>query len=313
MNKHAAIAASIFLLLAGVAAIFLVRHEGSPAAPIRQEAVPGQPLSRKKAVEDRVAAEAAIVRQRPRDPAENPELVALYGESRTKLSKSVAGNVIGLLEDAIAMGEMAGSGKLGDALGGARAGLRASLGPAYDELNLTDQQQAQASGFLADFRKGELELGKTSTGNLKQDPTALMQLMLASDALSRGRITAEEYQSLQANSGESLKNVINPLDRKNLSGGQPLGDPTFVTSLQATLDPAQAKVLQAALAERSANAPDPNAGSITNLPPMELEKLDQAITSGKAITGGLRQLMEGIGSLQQLAPPPAQPPIEPQP
>ncbi len=154
-----------------------------------------------------------------------------------------------------------------------------------------------------------MERAKDSIGKLKEDPTALMRLMLASDSFKRGELSEEEYKAMQAESGSDLAGVMNPLDRNNFRGGQPMADEAFVSGFQALLSPEQSGTFQTSLdqrAERVAAAAENSAAAdpanITNLPAMELEQLDRAVNSGRAITGGLKQMMEGVGGLQDLAP-----------
>ena len=306
MTKKTAITAGVALLLAGAGAVAYINRspEGEENAAKAPGKSAGSPSGSLSPVDDTPAKAAA--RSRPRDPAENPEFVAKYGEARTSLSKHVAGNVISLLEDAVEMGEMASSGGLANAFGGPRAGVRMGLGRIGNELALTEEQQTKAGELYAEFQKRELERSKETIGRLKKDPTALMQLMLASDAFSRGDITEDQYKELQTSSGEDLKGVLNPLDRENFRGGQPLKDEAFRSSFQSMLDPGQSEKLQASLDEQAAKAAEPGAvadpGNITNLPAMELEKLDETVVSAKKLTGGLKQMMEGMGGLQDLGP-----------
>ena len=136
--------------------------------------------------------------------------------------------------------------------------------------------------------------------------TSVHNCMLASDSFSRGEITEEQYKELQTSSGEDLKGVLNPLDRENFRGGKPLQDEAFRSGFQALLEPAQGEKLQASLDEQAAKAAEPGTpadpGNITNLPAMELEKLDETVVSAKKLTGGLKQMMEGMGGLQDLGP-----------
>lgn len=306
MTKKTAITAGVALLLAGAGAVAYINRnpEGEEATAKASGKSAGSSSGSLAPVDDAPA--KAATRSRPRDPAENPEFVAKYGEARTNLSKHVAGNVISLLEDAVEMGEMASSGAIGNAFGGPRAGVRMGLGRIGNELELNEEQQTQAGELYAEFQKRELERSKETLGRLKKDPTALMQLMLASDAFSRGEITEDQYKELQTSSGEDLKGVLNPLDRENFRGGQPLKDEAFRSSFQALLDPTQGEKLQASLDEQAAKAAEPGApvdpGNITNLPAMELEKLDETVVSAKKLTGGLKQMMEGMGGLQDLGP-----------
>jgi hypothetical protein len=303
MTKKAAITAGAALLLAGAGAVAYINRAPEAAEPIA--ATPGKSPGKSSTgslapVEDEASKSA---RSRPREESPNSDLVAQYGEARTNLSKHVAGNVISLLEDAVEMGEMASSGGIANAFGGPRAGLRMGLGRVGNELALTDEQQDKAATLYADFQKRELERSKETIERLKKDPAALMKLMLASDSFSRGDITEEQYRELQAASGEELQGVLNPLDEKNFRGGQPLRDEVFRSEFQALLDPSQSEKLQATLDEQAARTgPAADEGNITNLPAMELEKLDETVVSAKKLTGGLKQMMEGMGGLQDLGP-----------
>lgn len=302
MTKKATIAAGVALFLAGAGAVALINSK-----PDKSKA--GDPASGKPAnhpgsgqfapTED---AEAKAARSRARSAVKNPELATKYGESRTNLSKHITTNVISLLEDTVEMGEMATAGKLGAAFGG-RGGLRMGLGRAGNELKLTDEQQDKASTLYADFQKRELAKSKEAIERLKKDPTSLMQLMLASDALARGEINEEEYKRLQTESGAELEGVLSPLDERNFRGGRPLKDEAFLSEFKAILDPTQIETLQASIDEQ---APAENGGaqegSITNLPSMELEKLDTTIESVKKLTTGIKSMMEGMGGLQDLGP-----------
>jgi RNA polymerase sigma factor (sigma-70 family) len=303
MTKKATIAAGAALFLAGAGAVALIKS--TPDNAKNKDQVSSKPAnasgnSNFAPTED---AEARAARNRNRNAVKNPELAEKYGESRTNLSKHITGNVISLLEDTVEMGEMATTGALGGALGG-RNGFRMGLGRVGNDLKLTDEQQEKASAIYAEFQKRELAKSKEAIERLKKDPTSLMQLMLASDAFARGEITEEEYKRLQTASGEELSGVLSPLDERNFRGGRPLKDEAFLTEFKAILDPTQTETLQASLDEQNANGQTAaaNEGSITNLPSMELEKLDTTIESVKKLTTGVKTMMEGMGGLQDLGP-----------
>ena len=111
---------------------------------------------------------------------------------------------------------------------------------------------------------------------------------------------------VQGSVGESLADVINPLDRKNFRGGRPMEDETFRTEFEAILDDDQKASLAAkseadeAASEGAADGPADT--SITSLPTMGLETLDEAVGSAKKMTSGFRSMMEGMGTLRQLQP-----------
>jgi hypothetical protein len=158
--------------------------------------------------------------------------------------------------------------------------------------------------MYADFQKRELAKSKEAIERLKKDPTSLMQLMLASDALSRGEITDEEYKRLQTEAGEELRGVRSPLDERNFRGGRPLDDETFRNELEAILEPGQLEALSASL-DANDSEPSPSGmpeGAMANLPAMELEKLDSTIESVKKMTTGIKTMMDGMSGLQDLGP-----------
>ena len=301
MTKKAAITAGVAVLLAGAGAVALINRKDDPAAGANHATGPQNPSAPSSGLAPMESAAEKSARTKPRDPAANPEFIAKYGDARTNLSKHVATNLISLLEDAVAMGEMAASGEMGNAFGGPRNGLRMGLGGRLSEdLKLTDEQQEKASEIYRDFQKREIVKSKESIEKLKKDPTGIMQLMLASDAHSRGEMTQEEYDQLQASNAESLKGTINPLDRENFRGGQPMNDAAFRSEFQAILDPDQAETFNAAATEQQAKAAEDR--SLNTLPSMDLEKMDQTVTSAKKMTTGLKSMMEGMGGLQDLGP-----------
>lgn len=300
MTKKATITAGAALLLAGVGAIAIINNnQDTPEPAATAENVrPASTRAERTSGPGGPAADS-IARARPRDPAENPDLVGTYGEARTNLSKFVAGNVLDLMETVIEMGEMATTGSLAGAFGGQRGGLQMGLGRDLTQnLDLTDDQQTKAQELFKEFQKRELDRAKTTVETLRKDPEAMMRLMLAGDAYARGEITEEAYKAIQASNQADLEGIMNPLDERNFRGGRPLSDEAFRSGMLEMLEPDQAQTFQSSIASN----PQQNAGSISELPAMELEKLDQTITSVKTVTAGVRQMMEGMGGLQDLGP-----------
>jgi hypothetical protein len=303
MTRNTTLAAGALLLIAGVAAIAIIRNN-----PEQPGGEPGadSPAARSKTTGFGVGASkdapANPTRARTRDDVKNPELAAKYGESRTNFSKTISSNVVSLLEDAIAMGEMMNSGQLSGMMGGQGA-LRMGLGGIYRDLQLSEDQQQRAGEIYANYQKRQMERSKQAVESLKKDPTPLMQLMLASDAKARGEMDEEQYKQLQTESSKNLAGVINPLDERSMRGGSPLADPAFVDEFKGILDPEQSGKLQVAVEERDARNKGPvEEGNIANIPAMELEKLDSTISSVKKVTTGIKSMMEGIGGLQEMRP-----------
>ena len=303
MNRPTLIATGVATLLAGTLAFVLIRQSGDPAGTQAQADVGKATPSAKSATGDEGGESTSkAARKRQREETANQELVAKYGESRTNLSKQITGNVIGLLDDALEMGEMAASGTFGGPFGG-RSGIRMGLGRVANDLNLTEEQQEKAATLYAEFQKRELEKSKQSVERLRKDPTPLVELMLASDAFARGEITEDEYRQLQNESGGELQGIVNPLNERNFRGGRPLRDDSFVSGLEAILDPTQTETLRKSLDEQKpAATPAADEANIASMPSMELEKLDTTIQSVRKLTTGFKSVMEGFGGLQDIRP-----------
>ena len=311
LNKTYAAAIGV-LLVAGIAAVALLNKNSDQGAAADSAAngaaTPGD-NGAGGATPGGSASRPAAARARERQASANAELIQRYGEARTSLSKHVSSNLLGIMEDAVQMGEMMTSGQ-GGAFGG---GLAMALGRLNGELQLTPEQREKASALFKEYQERQNADSKAAMERLKSDPTSLMKLMLASDASARGDMSEEEYRAVQAEAGKELNGIINPLDRRNFGGGSPLRDDAFVGGLRGILDPTQAEALDAAMARRQAeNTADPNnvpgvqEGNIAGLPKMELERLDSSIESARKVTTGIKSMMDGMGGLRDLIPPPAQ-------
>lgn len=302
MSRNTTLAAGAAVLLAVAAAIVMARKDPETS---EQTAKDHRQVDSKRGAEG--SSDGAPGKSpsgtRQRDAVKNPELAAKYGEARTNLSKHVTSNVISLMQDAIEIGEMVGSGQAGGPFGG-EGRVRMGLGRVYNELQLNEDQKTRVAEIHSEFQKRELQRSKDAVARLEKDPVPLMRMMLASDALARGEMTEQEYKELQTASGKDLEGVVNPLDERSFRGGRPLNDEAFVRDLKAVLEPEQAAKLDESIAQSEQDAPaeSPERGNFSALPAMELEKLDSTIESVKKLTTGFKSVMEGFGGLQDLGP-----------
>ena len=309
-NKPLLIAAAALLLAAATAGFLITSKSGSRKLSASDVAVPENGGSgRNSSGQTEEPAAKATERPKNRRSVANEELVTKYGESRTNLSKHATGNVIGILEDAVQMGEMMTSGQAA-AFGGGGMGM--VLGGLNGQLQLTAEQNEKAAQLFNDYQRRQIANQKAAIERLQKDPTPLMKLMLASDAGARGEMADDAYKSAQAEAAAELSGVINPLDRKNFGGGSPLRDPAFVSEFRGILDPSQAEKLDASIVQRQADAeadptrvPGVEEGNIASLPKKDLEKLDQSIESARKVTTGIKSMMDGMSGLKDVVPPPS--------
>ncbi len=301
MTKKTTVTLAAAVLLAGAGAVLLVNRDnsspsGSGASSSASAGSHGGQFHPSAPGAD--SATEASARSRARgSTAANPELVASFGEARVNLSKRVASDMIGMLDDAAKMGELVASGQLAGASGDPEARVKKALGPLGEQLNLTAAQIEQAGKVLADYQRQGLERTRESVAQLRKDPGTLMEMILASDAYLRGEIPEDRYQQVRSASLSQLGDLMNPLDRENFHGGRPLQDDSFVKSFGELLEPAQREVLNAALAD---SGPSASSGRLSELPLMPLEKLSDVISTSRKLTDGHKQMLEGMGALEAL-------------
>jgi len=231
-------------------------------------------------------------RSRERESRADAELTARYGEVRTGTARHITIEISNLLDDVVGMGELAMDGQMADIMG---AG---AFIPMILHLDLTEEQRETARALLMEHRRRNLDELKQAAKNLRNSPEDVMALILSGDAQTRGAISEEEHRRNQEEAANRLTGILNPLDRGNFQAGDPLGDEAFVAGMRGILDEDQSARFQ----ERVDKRPQTQPTNISTLPAMDLERLDQAVSSGRKLTGGLRQMMEGVGGLQDIAP-----------
>lgn len=299
MNRKITLIAAI-LIFTGAACVIAFRlGKQSSSPPATETAEAGQ--TSQTADETRTTSGFAPTESnagRRQREVRDPDLVDQYGETRTNLSRHVVSDVVSLLDDAVAMGDMMLNGESAGRFGRNDWALRNAIRSTGVELN--DEQQSRARELFAEFQQRELDRSKEALEKLKKHPTPLMGLLLASDARSRDEITEAEYATQQQAIAEELDGVINPLDRNNFRPRDPMEDETFRRGFSELLEAEQKETFENSIAEREA-ATEEDAGErktdITQIPVMDLESLETAVGSAKKMTAGFKQVMEGMSNL----------------
>lgn len=298
MKRTPILIAAILVLVAGVIVIAMNLNSGSDGNDASAREVPeraGNPnIEGGQGFQPDSGPKTSPRTERTSDDS---ELVEEYGDARTKLARNVSENVVGLLDDVISMGETMASGS-GPNWGGGDWQIRRVL--RGTEIELTDEQKEQAKTLMAEYRKRELDQTKDAVAQLRDDPVPLMKMLLAGDARSRDELSEADYASLQQANADALGNIINPLDRGNFRGGNPMDDDAFRSGFTAMLDADQAAAFEAAQAPDPEASDEPQRSSrtdITQMPVMSLESADEAIRSTRQMTSGFKQVMEGMGNL----------------
>lgn len=298
MNRNTTLIAAVAILLAGVAAFAFL----NPSSTDETGKSVSDPTARPSGnSSESTSSDLKPTRSVARKPKEDPTaaLIEQYGDSRTALSRQIVDNVTLLLDDVLEMGDMMTGGQGGQFGNRGDWALRGALRNTGVELDET--QKESAAELYREFQKRELEKTRTAVEDLKEQPVTLMSLMLASDARSRDEISEDEYKALQEDSGSELEGILNPLDRNNFRGGQPMEDSEFRSGFEALLNDDQSSQFETAMTERESSGDNERKQtSITEIPVMDLEALDKSISSAKQMTTGFKSIMQGMGNLQEL-------------
>lgn len=281
MSHKATIAGASLLLLAGVTAV---------AVPQFKKDKPGSSLASSAATPDRgdgsstkSAESSALPRTKGRENPANQRLTEKYGDARTKLSAHLYGEFIGLMDDTMAVMDMAHKMDLGEGMAEEPEEI---FGDAAESLALNEDQKKQLVTLQAESLKRESEKMQGMITTLKQDPSKFMEYLLLQDAAKRGDIDRAEYDRV-------LGTLEIPEDEMEFSIGNsddesPLDDEVFVEDFTKLLDENQAELLRALVEGRVKEKP------ADNHDPHTLEELEKQIASGRKMIGGAKQLMEGI-------------------
>ncbi len=241
-------------------------------------------------------------RSTPRESASSSYLIERFGEARTGLSKKVTTDLAGLFEDSLNIGEMAA--KMGGAEDMAGAATAQTVNMLARQLELTDEQRELAAPIVAAEVQRRFDAVRDLASQMKSSPEPMMGLFLYGDALARGTITREEYDTATAETRTSLESASANILGRRPQAPIPLGsDGAFLGELSTILTPEQ----QGEFAEMTAAPADPPAsrrgpGNIPfqdGVPVMELERLDQTVTSARVLTSGMQQVFQGLDGLQQ--------------
>ncbi len=232
------------------------------------------------------------------------KLAEKYGDARTQLSKKVTEDISKVMDDAVELTEM-GSQLAGGASASDLAATQA-VNSLTNQLGLTDEQKTKATEIVKKRITERMDAMKELSAAMRDDPSAMMETILAGDAFSRGSISEEEYNAASGETLAVLRNVAGFGFGGPGGGGSQLADPVLTNELQKMLTPEQQSQLASLIAQAQERSAQTQPGRLPfqngNLPPMDLEKLEQSILSAQKLTGGIRAMMEGLQGLQQINP-----------
>ena len=231
-TKKSTIAAAALLLLAGAVGVALVGNKSESQGSAKQVTV-GSGQSTTGKFTPQAGTEDAGPSTNKVDNEETASLASKYGESRTKQSRRVALDMIGLAEE------------IKSATGSSEprlAWIQAMLGETFGELHLSPEQE---KAMLAAYGKAKQENADRIEREFEQmakSPEPLMELVLASDAAARGEMDRQEFQKM----GEAVEEGVRIAARMpgEYIPDMDIADPTFRGKLAAVLEPSQVVIFE---------------------------------------------------------------------
>lgn len=291
MKKKAILAAAAILLFTGVTtAVFLrEREKATTAASITAS----DPDSRQAAGEEADSRSAA---NRKRQPVENPELVAKYGANRTALSRKISRDLTGILESQLNQKEE----RLADIREDDTRGSNVFVDIAIEtdltiSLNLSPAQLDAAKQPYLDHAMPSLARSKAIIESLKEDPSVLMDYLLASDASARGTGDPTELAAMQKRINDTMAGsdevgkFMGEMGIVTIPSG-PFANPRFVTALRPLLEPNQVEQLNARLEKVASRIPAPPKA-------VELDKMHLAVSSVAKMFHSRDKMTEDLGKI----------------
>jgi len=305
MNRNIAIPTSILLIVGAVAIAVLKKGDEpseSPTLASEDSKKPTAMVSPSGGAVSSTGVRSARPEATPTPrQSKEGELVKQYGRARTAQAREVSEEVVSILDDVVALGEMMMQGA--QQFGGGRRGMVGGITQRMG-IELNDEQKDQAIALYEEWQQGQLEKSKNALNTLRNDPTAMMSLFLAGDAVKRGDLDEADYAAVRDEAAGDLVDVINPLDRNSFRGDRQMtNDEDLMNRFAEILDPEQADQF-AAFREQQASSEQSggsaNNTNITAMPTMELQTLEDAVGNAKKMTSGFRQVVEGMGAMRDL-------------
>ncbi len=303
----------ILTLVGGIAAggalvYFITKPAPAPDASTNPVAVATSTSSAAVPGETKTKPAAAPVAKPAAPSGAWAKLSEKFGVEKTKLSKKISSDLGDVIDEGMELANAMA--KSTGAATPAEAASKEALKNLTPQLGLDETQQQKAGELIKGAINQRMEAVTQLASAMRSDPEQMMEMFLAGDALSRGEMTQVEYDQTTGPTRTMLENIGGfVMGRPGAGqGAQLLGDEAFTKELNGILTPDQ----QAKLAEVSSQwteqaqaqggkrpqMPFQNG----QIPVMDLEKLDQSVSSVKKMAGAARIMMDAMQGLKQANP-----------
>ncbi|MCW1915164.1 sigma-70 family RNA polymerase sigma factor [Luteolibacter sp. GHJ8] len=280
MSKKPAIILATLALLIATSSFFLqTRH---PALLTSQTAGPSPTTGNFQTTSSSIGSETQKTLDR---------LVATYGEDRTKRSRDLAGLVINRADVAHQLFTrfyQAYDSKIG-----------LSSVPLRRSFELSAEQTTAADQVVRDFLQRQLAAEKQGLEEITRKPLPLVELLLASDACSRGALPENDYIAIRARLADKVRVIGDPIDKSGRSfsmgvSSAPQTDAAFISQFRALLTPEQLTAFNEDLKTfEEARARNPDDSTFATFDPTDLDLLIKETEATLKLIQGLSAAQEG--------------------
>jgi hypothetical protein len=234
---------------------------------------------------------------RQQSSARESALIAKYGESRFAMAKEVTPLLVRLLgKDGLpSISKFQNSRSRSE-----------TLAQLAEEYHLDEEAQAKVAAMYDQVQMRPREQYESDVAFLAENQTAVMERLLAGDALRREKISEGEYQEILGRLDPRVAAMSAVRDAKgtDLTITELMGEEEFVTGLRSVLDPGGVESLeeqitdsveiaaahQALLEKRK--SPEP-------ISPQTLEELDQTVSMATKMVGTARDFLNTAETILQ--------------
>jgi hypothetical protein len=231
-----------------------------------------------------------------------------FGVEKTKLSKKISSDLGDVIDEGMELANAMA--KNSGAATPAEAASKEALKNLVPQLGLDEAQQKKAGELIQGAVKERMDAVTQLAAAMRSEPEQMMEMFLAGDALSRGEMTQAEYDQTTQPTRTMLENISGfVMGRPGPGqGAQLLGDEAFTKELNGILT-ADQQVKLTELSTQWTEQAQARSGSRAGLPfqngqipVMDLEKLDQSVTSVKKMAGAARIMIDAMQGLKQANP-----------
>jgi RNA polymerase sigma factor (sigma-70 family) len=306
-KKTSLIAASLLLLAAGGGAIYTATSNRSqPGRAIPPAGSAGKAEGSAAGAATGSPVDPSLFRRGDRKQEVDADLVARYGEPRTKLAGRLAANTMGLQQDILRMLDISTSVIASNATVGGqirKSMLESNLnigGFSLAALRLSGEQEEKAMEIGDRALDRSVRLITAANEKLAADPKPLTEYFLAGDAYRRNEISKDEYNRIAIAKDAEMGGILGKTGFR--SDHSYFDDEVFVSELVEVLEPEQAAVFRKAADERAAKIQESRADPADSA--VDMAKHDESVTATRKFFGNMIQMLESSKAAIESAPKP---------